>query len=121
MSGPDYHGISRKELEQRFKEQTPDNDSNSDGYALVNVLDPDLYERQHIVNSINIPRSELGKFEQRYDRDKEIIVYCASRECETSAEVARELLRRGFRNVYRYEKGLEDWKAAGNATSGSEA
>lgn len=121
MTASAFQTISRQELEQRLKLQQPDNDDPNAGYALVNVLDTKLYERDHIPSSINIPRDDVDEFEQRFEKDKDIIVYCASPDCEASPEVARELTKRGFRHVYDYEKGMSDWRMAGHPVAGKSA
>jgi rhodanese-related sulfurtransferase len=118
MSAPQT--ISREKLEQKLS-TTPDNASEQDGYALVNVLAPDVFMKEHIPDSINIPAKELDRFEKKFSRDKEIVVYCASQQCDASPKAARELMERGFSNVYDYEGGMKSWKQAGNAIEGSEA
>ena len=121
MSEHDFETISAKRLEQRLEEERPDNDSREDGYALVNVLEERSFEHGHIPNSINIPRGNEDEFERRFSRDKEIIVYCASSDCDASPRAARELARRGFANVKDFESGLEGWKESGNSLVGGTA
>jgi rhodanese-related sulfurtransferase len=113
--------ISREELKRRLELQNPDNDDRKAGYALVNVVDAKLFERDHIPSSINIPKDAVDEFERRFDKDKDIIVYCASPDCEASPEVARELSSRGFRHVYDYRNGMSDWRMAGHPVEGKSA
>lgn len=61
-------------------------------------------------NSINIPVDELDRFENRFDKDKEIVVYCASTDCDASPRAAKALAERGFSNVFDYEGGIADWE-----------
>ena len=112
--------ISRKNLEQKLTEM-PNNVSERDGFALVNVLGPANFAKEHIPGSINIPVDEVNRFESKFSKDKEIIVYCASPDCDASPKVAQELMKRGFVDVHDYEEGMSDWKRAGNAVEGSEA
>lgn len=121
MTDTAFQTISRQELEQRLKQQKPDNEDPKAGYALVNVLDAKLYERDHIPSSINIPQDDVDEFEKRFDKNKDIIVYCASADCDASLEVAKELSKRGFRHVYDYEKGMSDWRMAGHPVEGTSA
>lgn len=121
MTRQTYATMTRRDLERRIEEQPPDNEDPETGYALVNVLDPDAFEREHIPNSINIPRKRIEEFEKRFGKSKEIIVYCASPECPASLEVAKQLAARGFNNVHDYEKGMSDWKMAGDPVSGNKA
>lgn len=121
MQEPPVKTITTEELEKRLELKQPDNEDPQAGYALVNVLDAKLYERDHIPASINIPRDDIDEFERRFDKTKDIIVYCASPDCEASPEVARELARRGFRHVSDYESGMSDWRMAGHPVEGSSA
>jgi len=93
----------------------PDNQDAEQGYALVNVLKPEAFEREHIPGSDNIPEGNEVTFEQRFSKDKEIIVYCASTDCHASDSVAEKLTKRGFTRVYDYAAGLRDWKQDGNS------
>jgi rhodanese-related sulfurtransferase len=111
--------MSREALERRLETRLPDNADSRRGYALVNVLSNDAFEAQHIPNSINIPLENLGEFEDRFAKDKEIIVYCASFDCDASPQAAGALLERGFACVIDYEGGMEDWKRAGNSIAGA--
>ena len=120
MPDNEVETLSADELEQRLEQEAPDNDDRSEGYALVNVLGEESYEREHIPDSINIPQGEEDAFERRFSRDKEIIVYCASRDCDASPKAARELVRRGFTNVTAFAAGMKGWKSAGgDLASGS--
>jgi rhodanese-related sulfurtransferase len=108
-----FRSIDRSALERALEEVGLDNEDPSEGIALVNVLEPDLYVAEHIPGSINVPLGHEDEFEQRYARGKTIVVYGASRRCGASPEAARELARRGFANVLEYAGGLNDWKQAG--------
>lgn len=115
MQEEGFEKISTDRLEQRLTEETPDNSDLAEGFALVNVLGKDAFEREHIPHSINIPQGDEDTFERRFSRDKEIIVYCASRDCDASPKTARELARRGFTDVKDFEAGMKGWKTAGGA------
>lgn len=121
MTESGFQTISREELERRLELRHPDNEDPRAGYALVNVVDAKLFERDHIPSSINIPKDEVDEFERRFEKDKDIIVYCASPDCDASPEVARALSSRGFRHVYDYESGMSDWRMAGLPVEGSSA
>lgn len=118
---PDYSIITHGDLEARLERQQPDNEDRRAGFALVNVLGPESFAKEHIPGSINIPRGQEGEFTRRFDKDKEIVVYCASSTCDASPEVAGDLAERGFENVRDYEAGLADWKNHGNAIEGRAA
>jgi rhodanese-related sulfurtransferase len=108
-----FQRMSRVDLSRQLTRAQPDNDDRRRGYALVDVVDRSSYAAQHIPGSMNIPQGEERLFEARFDKDKTIIVYCASFDCPASGRVAKELTQRGFTTVYDYEGGLLDWKAGG--------
>lgn len=84
-------------------------------FVLINVLSPKQFNEAHIPKSVNIPIGEDFKknIKQKYpDKDKKIVVYCASFECHASTKAAKELEELGYNNVYDYEGGIADWKEA---------
>lgn len=42
-------------------------------------------------------------------RDAVIVVYCASLQCPASKYLAEKLLAMGYKNVYKYPEGINDW------------
>jgi rhodanese-related sulfurtransferase len=108
----DYTTTDRQKLEARFAAGAPSTDE-SDGWALVNVLDADAFEEARIPASINIPLDTIDEFERRFAKDKRIVVYCASESCDASPSAAKKLAERGFERVEDYEGGLSDWRSAG--------
>jgi rhodanese-related sulfurtransferase len=78
------------------------------------VLTPEEFEKEHIPGSLNIPRREEGAYQKRFEKEKEIVLYCASPTCQASASVARDLVEEGYQRVVDYPGGLSDWKAGGH-------
>lgn len=117
----EFETIERAEVEQLLRRQEPDNTSEDAGYALVNVLEPSYFNKEHIPNSINIPLGNEKRFERRFAKDKTIIVYCASEDCDASPKAAAKLVERGFTDVRDYEGGMKDWKSADNDVVGMAA
>ena len=70
-------------------------------FILINVLSTESFETRHIPKSINIPLSEIGRRSKKElpDKNKEIIVYCASRQCEASPNAAKKLEKLGYTDV----------------------
>lgn len=105
-----YKTIDRKELEEKL--------DNGD-VTVIEVLDKEEYERNHIKGAINVPLSDIGKeIKGRFDLDREIVVYCADSDCGASPKAAEKLDRLGFENVYDYDGGKKDWQEAGNPMTG---
>lgn len=119
MSQKPYATIDSDQLAERFERIAPDNENRSQGYALVDVLAPRHFERERIPGSTNIPLGQEDRFEERFDKDKEIVVYCASPQCDASEKTARELARRGFHRVVDYEAGLSEWRDRGRPLAGT--
>lgn len=107
------HTIDVETLKKKWDDEKPNNTDTTRGYALVNVLKPEAFQEEHIPGSINIPMGMEHRFEDLFDKEKEIIVYCASLECTASPNVAEELTRRGFTQVNDFETGMSEWKKAG--------
>ncbi len=85
-------------------------------FVLVNVLDEEQFNREHIPGSKNVPVGDedfTRKMEQvTGGRDRTVVVYCASSECDASPKAAKKLERVGFTNVYDYEAGMRGWHEA---------
>lgn len=101
--------ITAEELKQK-KERGED-------FLLINTLSEEDFEVTHIPDAINIPQ-ESDDFVQRVEqragsKDKPIVVYCARTACDSSRYAAEKLEAAGFRNVFDFEGGAEEWKSAG--------
>lgn len=106
--------------DQLAEKQTADED-----FVLVDVLSPMSYQRAHLPGAINIDVHE-GDFvtkveEQIPDKDTEIVVYCASFDCQASPTAAKKLSEAGYENVLDYAGGLKDWAKQGHDLEGEEA
>ncbi|MDQ3731753.1 MAG: rhodanese-like domain-containing protein [Pseudomonadota bacterium] len=121
MAQKAFATITIAQLLEMFEVEQPNNGHRDKGYALVDVLAPERFEREHIPGSINIPEGREDEFERRFAKDKEIILYDDSLACEASTQVARELARRGFHRVKDYEEGLQEWKARKKLVHGTSA
>ncbi|MBV1786650.1 rhodanese-like domain-containing protein [Marinobacterium sp. D7] len=98
--------ITRQELEQM-------NDIDRDDFVLINVLPRETFEKQHIRTSINIPYENSDFIDTvesvAGDKDRKIVVYCANFDCPVSNKAADALEQAGFKSIYDYEGGTEDW------------
>ncbi len=100
--------ISHQELKQKI-------DGNED-MELIEVLPEDSYEEFHLPKAKNIPFDD--DFPQKIkrqvpDKNKQIVVYCANSHCPLSDDAYNKLDEMGYKNVFEYQGGKEDWKAAG--------
>jgi rhodanese-related sulfurtransferase len=97
--------------------------SRGSAMRILNVLPEEVFAKEHIAGSSNIPLNQEGfesKVEQEVGaKDKPIVVYCASFECPASKDAAQKLEKAGFTNVVAYEGGMKDWKEANYPVEGS--
>ncbi len=88
--------------------------------TIVNVLGRVAYAREHICDSINIPFDEVEKLAPGLlKKDESVVVHCSGRACTASKTAGEKLEELGYRDVTRYEEGIEEWKKAGNCLEGS--
>jgi rhodanese-related sulfurtransferase len=84
---------------------------------VINVLNPDDFERGRIPETRNIPVDDPRFLDHVQalvpDEDSPIVVYCGGGECESSFRAARELENAGYEDVSTYEGGMKEWIGAG--------
>lgn len=86
---------------------------------LINVLNESQFNDCRIKGSKNVPIAELEKRAKKWkNKDKKIVVYCASNKCPLSARASKILRELGFTQVYEYEGGLKEWINKGYPTEG---
>jgi rhodanese-related sulfurtransferase len=105
---------------QQFEEKFGSNDN----AVVINVLDEESYNKEHIPGSISIPLESSDFVEQvgkkvKNDKAAQIVVYCAKTECPASEQAAEKLAEAGYTNVYDFEGGMKEWIDSGhNVESG---
>ncbi|RME79627.1 MAG: rhodanese-like domain-containing protein [Chloroflexi bacterium] len=88
------------------------NQVNGTQYFIIDVREPEEYEKSHIEGAVNIPLREIGQNLAKLPESKTypILVYCHSQKRSTHALVVlREL---GYTNVYNLEGGYtayQEW------------
>tara|TARA_Y100000389_G_C17312900_1_gene438914 strand:+ start:59 stop:913 length:855 start_codon:yes stop_codon:yes gene_type:complete len=109
---------------------------NSKCYIVLNVLPSEVYAKDHIINTYNLPYNSISKMsvnelnnwfkniiDLHYPLLKKlitkrkldyyelpIICYCAHNKCDASKNGAINLMKKGFVNVNLYEDGLKGYK-----------
>lgn len=85
-----------------------------DNVTLVNTLAADSFEKTRIPGAVNIPLEDndfVARVEQEADgKDKPVVVYCASEQCNSSEKAATKLEQAGFTEVLRYTGGAAAWQ-----------
>ncbi|TNE33625.1 rhodanese-like domain-containing protein [bacterium] len=83
-------------------------------FIIIDARSEEDYAKKHIGNSINIfPHSDESKyFEKIYTlpRDKKFIIYCNGGNCDLSHQVAEDMKIAGFKNIFIYTSGWEEWE-----------
>jgi len=101
--------LSTKKLKEMKEQQTD--------FLLVNTLSEENFTAAHIPDSVNVPQQDsafVSRVEQMAGgKEKPVVVYCASEQCQSSPEAAKKLDEAGFTNVYDYLGGAKAWQEAG--------
>lgn len=99
--------ISREQLARKLERH--------EAFVLIDTLPEAIYRREHLPGAINIPSERIiDEAPNRVpDRETEIVVYCRNTSCRRSERAAQRLVRLGYRNVYDYVAGKEDWIESG--------
>jgi membrane protein DedA with SNARE-associated domain/rhodanese-related sulfurtransferase len=97
--------ISVQELDQLFKEGLEP--------TVVDVRSSLAQQGGRIPGAHTVYSKDIGTFELDAAVDSEIIVYCACPNEATAAQVAKQLMARGYHKVRPLAGGIDAWVAAG--------
>lgn len=86
----------------------------NDDVLLVNTLSADSFEKTRIPQAVNIPLEE-SDFVKRVEKqaggkDKPVVVYCASQQCNSSEKAAEKLENAGFTQIIDFAGGFKAWQ-----------
>lgn len=96
-----------KEVSARSLVENPQSD-----IVYVDCREPNEYNLGHLPNSIFIPRGKLEQnIEAAVDRDKKIVIYCASG--NRSVLAADTMQQMGYKDVASMSGGIREWADAG--------
>src|SRR5712675_1852231 len=81
---------------------------------IINTLPLEAFEKTRIPGAISVPQDEPD-FADRVVRavgakNKKLVVYCASQQCNSSEKATKKLEEAGFTSVLTYKGGAEAWK-----------
>jgi len=81
--------------------------------VLIDVLDPEIYDKLHLQGAINIPMDRLEEeVLDRVDRETPVITYGIDFECPVSKTAAEKLEQMGYSDVSYYAGGRKEWLEA---------
>lgn len=103
--------ITREELKEMM--------DGGESFVLINVLDPEDFENEHICGSINLPSSTIARDAvDLLNKDDTLVLHCSGPACTASEIAADKLDSLGFSDIWRFKGGIEEWKAAGYCLEG---
>jgi rhodanese-related sulfurtransferase len=90
--------------------------------VLLDAQAPGWFERERLPGAVRALPQDLPGLAERLPlgRQTEVVVYCWSVDCETSARTALQLMEMGYPHVSRYAAGKRDWIEAGLPVEGEE-
>lgn len=99
--------ISREELKAKLDRNEP--------FVIVEVLPESSFHKALPPGAVNRPLNRIDELAPALlpDKDAAIVVYCADLPYQSSESAARRLMELGYRNVWNYAEGKQDWTAAG--------
>lgn len=90
------------------------------GINFVDSRDEADYITGHITNSINIPFDDFDNHKQKLaqlSKEKPLVVYCGGTECDLSHLLANLLFENGYKQVYVFFGGWNEWLEANYPTT----
>lgn len=102
---------------QEMDAETLDSLRETDAIVILDARTPDRYRQEHIPGAFSLP---IAAFDKTYEpvkplleEGKSIVIYCIGNDCIDSSMLARELHKKGHREIFVYTGGIEEWKALG--------
>ena len=86
-----------------------------DKILFVDARNPEEFEEGHIVGAINIPYFTIDRYSERLaviDKTEPLVTYCEGADCDMSIRLGNELFSKGFRKVFVFFGGWEEWSRA---------
>lgn len=83
--------------------------------TIIEALPNKYFATEHLPGAVNIPHDEIHLSAARLisGKNDQVIVYCASSDCQNSHMAAESLNKLGYRNVSVYAEGKKGWKEGG--------
>jgi rhodanese-related sulfurtransferase len=83
--------------------------------VLVEALPEKYFIDSHLPGARHLPHDQVAALAAGVlpDPDAEIVVYCASAQCQNSHAAAHALMTLGYPNISVYAEGKKDWLEAG--------
>jgi rhodanese-related sulfurtransferase len=82
------------------------------GVKFIDARMPDDYQAGHIKGAYNIPFDGDEKYREilnNFSKDEILVVYCSGTDCDLSIYLGREIFEKGFKRVYVFFGGWNEW------------
>lgn len=89
-------------------------------YRFIDARDESDYQAGSIRNSLNVPFHHIEQNKHKLeslDREAVYVCYCSST-CDVSIDLAYYMAKMGFKKVYIFHGGWDEWNKAGYPTGG---
>jgi rhodanese-related sulfurtransferase len=80
--------------------------------VVIDLRDQAEFRKGHIVDAINIPYAKLAERSGELDNLQERPVILVCKLGQYSSAAGKQLLEKGFKQVYRLSGGISEWQAA---------
>jgi rhodanese-related sulfurtransferase len=87
----------------------------NNGLIFVDARNHEDYLKNHIKNSINIPFYQFEEYStelKKIKKENPFVIYCNGKDCDMSDLLADALFEMGYRKIYLFVGGWEEWEAA---------
>lgn len=91
-------------------------DQKSDGVVIVDTAATPIWEEEHIPGALSFPWVRDISLPVPLPRDKMLVIYCACKDHEDSADMAKKLARFGYLDVKVLKGGWFKWLDLGYRT-----
>jgi rhodanese-related sulfurtransferase len=108
---PDF--MSPEELKRHIEERSSD-------IVIVDTAAPPIWEEEHVPGAVNVPWTRNLTAPAGLSREKTLVVYCACKNHEDSADMARQLSLIGYQKVKVLQGGWFKWVDLGYPTVGKD-
>ena len=86
-------------------------------WLLVDARDEDQFAAEHILGAVSLPAASYEEmllfFAEEHGREKPVVIYCGTEDCEVSAELAMRLRdEAGLKEIRILEGGILAWRRA---------
>lgn len=82
-------------------------------FILIDARRAEDYAKEHIVNAVNIPATEVNSktlAEVASEMTAKLVFYCQNPKCSASHIAASKAIGAGYKYIYEFSGGIESWK-----------